>query len=706
MANALKLFPESTPAQLEFNQMKNLLAGHCQTAYAKNKALNLYLHIHPEPIRQSLRQTEEYGVVMRSGSVPPNDFNHAVQRELQLLAVPGATLVEAQWVLLYRLAGNMGGLFRWFSAARRLEYPALSALLEGIHYEPEIVRRIDAVIDGNGTVRDNASSELMSIRQQLQATRQALRRMFDRIAARYAKEGYLADISESFMNRRRVLAVNAASKRMIGGILHGESDSGRTAYIEPGETIPLNNELFSLEHEESAAIRRILRQLTVDISPYAKLLKSYSECVGEFDLVRAKAKLAAEMCAVCPRLSDQPILRLMQAYHPLLYLMNKRNGKPVVPLDLTLDRQNRILVISGPNAGGKTVTLKTVGLLQLMIQGGLPVPVHPDSEMGIFNQLLIHIGDTQSIEFELSTYSAHLMHMKYFIEEAGGKTLFFIDELGSGSDPALGGAFAEVIVGELARKQSIGLVTTHYLNLKLMAGKVPGVLNGAMQFDEERMQPRYVLEVGRPGSSYTFVIAERIGFDPKLIARARSLVDRDQYRLDNLLADASHQLKLLKGERHALHQMRQENQRLKAEMEKTMNRERHRQEMERMRLQQRQSKEKLDLLKDMERKLKAMISEWRKTEDKAKAIKAIQTLLYARTSPVDRNVLKTGQEEQLLPVNDNLRVGDKVMLKATRQIAVVRELRGKKAVVQLGALPLTVLVSDLGLSVNTGERSS
>lgn len=702
MENALKLFPESTPAQLEFTQVKNLLAGFCQTAYAKHKALQLHLHTQAEPIRQSLRQTEEYGVLMRSGSVPPNDFSHAVDRELQLLSVPGATLTEAQWVMVHRLAGNMGGLFRWFSAARRTEYPALASLLDGINYKPEIVGRIDAVIDGNGNVRDNASSELMGIRQQLQATRQALRRMFDRIAARYAKEGHLADISESFMNRRRVLAVNAASKRMIGGILHGESDSGRTAYIEPEETIPLNNELFSLESEESAAIRRILRQLTVDISPYATLLKVYSERTGEFDLVRAKARLAADMGANSPRLSEQPVIRLWQAHHPLLYLMNRKSGKTVVPLDLSLDRQNRILVISGPNAGGKTVTLKTVGLLQLMLQSGLQVPVHPDSEMGIFNQLLIHIGDTQSIEFELSTYSAHLMHMKYFIEEAGGKTLFFIDELGSGSDPALGGAFAEVIIGELARKQSIGLVTTHYLNLKLMAGKVQGVLNGAMQFDEERMQPRYVLETGKPGSSYTFSIAERIGFDPRLIARARSLVDRDQYRLDNLLADASRQLKQLKAERDALHKIQQENQRLKTEMEKTINRERHRQEMERSRLQQRQSKEKLELLKDMERKLKAMISEWRKTEDKPKAIKAIQALLYARTSRVDRNALKTGQEEQLLPVNDDLRVGDKVMLKATRQIAVVRELRGKKAVVQLGALPLTVLVSDLGLPVNTG----
>jgi DNA mismatch repair protein MutS2 len=546
----------------------------------------------------------------------------------------------------------------------------------------------------------------MDVRQRLQATRNSLRRMFDRIAARHAKAGYLADISESFMNRRRVLAVNAANKRMIGGILHGESDSGRTAFIEPEETIPLNNELFSLESEELAAIRRILRQLTADINPYAALLRTYSERTGEFDLVRAKARLAADMGANRPKLSDHAGIRLLQAYHPLLYLINKRNNKPVVPLNITLDRQNRILVISGPNAGGKTVTLKTVGLLQLMLQSGLPVPVHPDSEMGVFRQLLIHIGDTQSIEFELSTYSAHLLHMKHFIEEANGKTLFFIDELGSGSDPALGGAFAEVIIGELARKQSIGLVTTHYLNLKLMAGKVPGVLNGAMQFDEEKMQPRYMLEVGKPGSSYTFSIAERIGFDKKLIARARGLVSNDQYRLDNLLADVSRQLQQLKVERAELRQLQQENERLKADMERTLNRERHRQEMERMRLQQRQSKEKLDLLKDLERKLKAMITEWRKTDDKPKAIKAIQALLYARHSLPALQPVKNGSVEQPVPLAGDLRVGDRVMLKNTGQPAVVRELRGKKVIVLLGALPMTVLLSDLYMPRNPETRAT
>jgi DNA mismatch repair protein MutS2 len=232
---------------------------------------------------------------------------------------------------------------------------------------------------------------------------------------------------------------------------------------------------------------------------------------------------------------DKAQIHLVKAYHPLLYLYNKKSGKATIPVDLTLDSNNRILVISGPNAGGKTATLKTVGLLQMMVQSGLLVPVHPSSQFGIFKQLMIHIGDTQSLEFELSTYSSHLLSMKHFMETANGKTLFFIDELGSGSDPNLGGAFAEVIMEELARKHAIGIVTTHYLNLKVMANKTPGIINGAMAFDEKSLMPLYKLHIGKPGSSYTFSIAERIGLDKRLIQRARTLVEEDHFKLDKLL---------------------------------------------------------------------------------------------------------------------------------------------------------------------------
>ena len=293
-----------------------------------------------------------------------------------------------------------------------------------------------------------------------------------------------------------------------------------------------------------------------------------------------------------------------------------------------LNDEGRILVISGPNAGGKTVTLKTVGLLQIMLQSGLLVPVHPSSEMGIFKQLFIHIGDTQSLEFELSTYSSHLMHMKHFIENANGKTLFFIDELGSGSDPNLGGAFAEVILEELIKKHSFGIVTTHYLNLKIMASKTAGIINAAMAFDEKNLMPLYKLMIGKPGSSYTFSIAERIGLPQHLINKAQKMVDDGHFKLDKLLNKAEQDLQRLDAEKISLAKLIKENEQLKKEMNKVVQKELHLQEVEKLRLQNQVNSNQIIYLKDMERKLKAMVVEWKKATDKQPVIKMMQALLF------------------------------------------------------------------------------
>lgn len=390
-------------------------------------------------------------------------------------------------------------------------------------------------MDEDGNVKDNASEPLAEIRMRLYRKRNELRRLFDRIVSRLNKLGYLAEIEESFINRRRVPAVFAEQKRMIKGILHGESDSRRTAFIEPEETTGLNNEIFSLENEERKEVYRILQMLTARLRLYHSLLNAYHDVLGEYDFIRVRAILALDYNGNMPSVKDVAYLKLVNACHPLLYIYNKKQNKPTIPVNLSLDDKNRILVISGPKAGGKTVTLKTAGLLQMLVQSGLLVSCSPDSEFGIFKQLMIQIGDTQSLEFELSTYSSHLLNMKYFMEYANGKTLFFIDELGSGSDPNLGGAFAEVIMEELAKKHAMGIVTTHYLNLKVMANKVQGIINGAMAFDEKNLKPLYKLIIGKPGSSYTFSIAERIGLDPSLISRARKLVDKDHFSLDKLL---------------------------------------------------------------------------------------------------------------------------------------------------------------------------
>jgi DNA mismatch repair protein MutS2 len=691
----VKFFPESALVQLEYEKVKTLLALHCRTAYAKHKAEQLRLHTKKEFITTELQQSNEFKLLLLGNQHFPNEFTHHIGKELKLLGIPGAVLSGEQFLLIRRLAENTSNIFRWFDNERRTAYPALTKVINDSYYEKVIVEMIDEILDETGQVKDSASEELAEIRMSLYRKRNELRKVFDRIVSKLNKQGYLADIEESFLNGRRVLAVFAEQKRLIKGILHGESDSRRTTFIEPEETTELNNAVFSLENEERKEVYKILRKLTQHLSVYASLLKNYLDMAGEFDFIRAKAKFAADYHGNYPVVLDKAHVKLIQAYHPLLYIYNKANKKPTIPVDLTLNEKQRILVISGPNAGGKTVTLKTVGLLQLMLQSGLLVPVHPDSEMGIFKQIMIHIGDTQSLEFELSTYSSHLKNMKHFMENANGKTLFFIDELGSGSDPNLGGAFAEVIMEELAIKHSFGIVTTHYLNLKVMANKVTGIINGAMQFDEKNLLPLYKLVVGKPGSSYTFSIAERIGLEKRLIDKARKLVDDDHFTLDKLLNRTEQDLQDIDKEKADLKALLKENEALKQEMQRVLNNEIHQQEMEKLALQNRIAADKIIYLKDMERRLKAMVIEWRKAEDKDKVVKMIHALLFQQKEKITTEKQQKKLNEKFEETGEEIQVGAKAKMKQNRQIGIVKEIRGKKAVLQVGVMPITVALMDL-----------
>lgn len=691
----MKFFPESALVQLEYEKVKTLLALHCRTEFAKRKAEQLRLHTKKEFITTELQQSNEFKLLLQGNQHFPNEFTHNIGKELKLIGIPGAVLSGEQFLLIRRLAENTNNIFRWFDNERRTAYPALTKVINDSYYEKVIVEMIDEILDETGQVKDSASEELTEIRMNLYRKRNELRRVFDRIVSKLNKQGYLADIEESFLNGRRVLAVFAEQKRMIKGILHGESDSRRTTFIEPEETTELNNAVFSLENEERKEVYKILRKLTQSLSVYASLLKNYLDMAGEFDFIRAKAKFASDYNGNYPVVIDKAHVKLIQAYHPLLYIYNKANKKPTIPVDLTLNEKQRILVISGPNAGGKTVTLKTVGLLQLMLQSGLLVPVHPDSEMGIFKQIMIHIGDTQSLEFELSTYSSHLKNMKHFMENANGKTLFFIDELGSGSDPNLGGAFAEVIMEELAIKHSFGIVTTHYLNLKVMANKVSGIINGAMQFDEKNLLPMYKLVVGKPGSSYTFSIAERIGLEKRLIEKARKLVDDDHFTLDKLLNRTEQDLQHIDKEKADLKTLLKENEALKNKLQQTLQKEQHQQEMEKLKLQNHIAADKIIYLKDMERKLKAMVIEWRKAEDKDKVVRMIHALLFQQKEKITTEKQQKKLNEKFEEVGGDITIGVKVKMKQNRQVGIVKEIKGKKAVLQVGVMPITVALKDL-----------
>lgn len=693
----MKLYPESASVQLEFDKIKYLLTEKCRTEYAKTKALDLRIHTKKEFIELELKQSHEYKQLVQNGIHFPNDYVLNLSRELKLLSIQGSMLVGEELVSIRKLAMSIEAIFRWFDAERRSVYTALAEVISGTYYEKAILQMINDVVDDNGNVKDNASDELQSIRMNLYRKRNELRKLFERIVSKLNKQGYLAEIEESFMNGRRVVAVFAEQKRTVKGILHGESDSRRTAFIEPEETIELNNQLYELENAERKEVYRILKDLTKQLSVYASLLSSYHSIVGEYDFIRGKASFALDIQGEYPVVADKAHVHLVKAYHPLLYLYNQRSGKLTIPVDLTLDEKNRILVISGPNAGGKTVTMKTVGLLQMMVQSGLLVPVNPSSQFGIFKQLMIHIGDTQSIEFELSTYSSHLLSMKHFMENSNGKTLFFIDELGSGSDPNLGGAFAEVIMDELARKHAFGIVTTHYLNLKVMANKTAGIINGAMAFDEKRLQPLYKLIVGKPGSSYTFSIAERIGLEKRLIDKARRLVDEEHFRLDKLLNRTEQDLHKVQQKEKDLHHLLKENERLKKEMQEVMDREKHQQQVELLKQQNKISEERITYLKDMERKLRQIVIEWKKAEDKNKVVKQIAALLFKKN---EQKVVSKKQKQidsKYEEINGEIKVGDKVKMKRNLQVGEVLELRGKKVVVKIGLLPMQIDLADLSL---------
>jgi DNA mismatch repair protein MutS2 len=691
----MRVYPENALTQLEFDKITAILLGHCQTNIGKEIVEDMRIHTHLKYIQSALRQTEEYKYIKLANQYFPSDFVIDIRKDLKLLGIPGAQLTGEQWLLVRRLAEHTGNLYKWFDAERKQSYANLYEVIGESYYEKVIIESIDEIIDERGNVKDNASEDLAKIRMQLFKKRQELRRIFDKVIHKLAKAGYTADIDESFSNGRRVVAVFSEYKRQVKGFLHGESDSRKTAFIEPEETIELNNELYGLEQDEQREVQRVLRLLTATLAPYSALLLSYIQMVGIFDFIRAKAILAVDMNANMPMVQNNATSQLIDAYHPLLYLYNKVSGKKTIPVNLHLDDEARILIISGPNAGGKTVSMKTLGLNQVMMQSGLLVPMNPTSQMGIYKQLYIQLGDTQNLAFELSTYSSHLMHMKHFIENANGKTMFFIDELGSGSDPHLGGAFAEVILEELSHRHAQGIVTTHYLNLKVMANHNKGIVNGAMQFDEVKLEPLYQLVIGKPGSSYTFAIAERICLPKNLINRARKLVDTHHFELDKLLNRTEQDLQLVQKERRELHKKLKENEHLQHELNKALDKEKHLQQVQLLKEQNRVAEEKFSYNKDMERQLKQIALDWKKSEKKEEVMKNLFNLLFKKNDAIVINKLAKKVDKNYKETTAPIEVGSIVKLKKNYQVGEVLELKGKRAIVKVGQLPMNIDLIDL-----------
>src|SRR5690606_21889865 len=437
-----------------------------------------------------------------------------------LLKLDGSVLDEKQCLAILAMLEAANGFIR-FMRDKKTIFPTLSALCEFLEEEKQLPATILSIIDEHGLVRSSASPQLASIRKELQTKRRENERIFQSILSKLRKAGVLADIEESFMNGRRVVSIVSESKREVRGVIHGSSQTGKATFIEPGETVEINNEIIYLESDERQEIRRILRELTKQLRNKYEVLKKFFDLLVHLDFTRAKTLLARELDANVPHFQEKPIISIVNGRHPILVRKNRESGKEVVPLSLHLDNKKSILIISGPNAGGKSIALKTIGLSQLMIQSGIPVCCEPQSEFGFFTNIMTDIGDSQSIEYELSTYSSRLIKMRRFVERAGKNTLVLIYEFGTGTDPELGGAMAEVILEELANSKSYGIITTHYGNIKIAGEELTSVQNACMLFDDRTLEPMYKIEIGKPGSSYTFVIAEKSGIPRELINRAK-----------------------------------------------------------------------------------------------------------------------------------------------------------------------------------------
>jgi DNA mismatch repair protein MutS2 len=529
-------FDQQTLHDLEFNQIKDWLVNYALGETAQKRLSELQPSNNFDAIEKALLRTAEFKRIRVEGESFPRIEFEELLAEIKLLPIQNAVLSQEGFIRISQASDLVNGFIHFFDK-RSQDFPELYALLNNVYFTSEIIASIEKVFDRKGQVKSDASPFLAQIRQSIHTVRQQIGRIFDKELRRFGKEGFLGETREAFVNERRVLTVLSTHKRKIGGSVMGSSKTGSLTFIEPAATIPLNNELELLLDDERKEIFRILRELTTEIAHHLPLIEAYHELLTEFDFINAKTKLALDLDAVMPGIVRNTRIELIDAYHPILWKSNKALGKPTFPQHVTLDADGRMLVISGPNAGGKSITLKTIGLLQIMLQAGLLVPVHENSKMCFFQQVLTDIGDNQSIENELSTYSYRLKRMKYFLEVANRRTLLLLDEFGTGSDPELGGALAEVFFERLYNCKSFAVITTHYASIKLKADQLRNALNGCMLFNTETLEPMYKFSIGQPGSSFTFEVAQINGIPMELIEEAKGKLDKNRVKMDHLLSE-------------------------------------------------------------------------------------------------------------------------------------------------------------------------
>ena len=565
------IYPNNFEHKLGFDEIRRLLKERCLSTLGKEKVDEITFSTNADAINEQLAQVREFRRLKDEKDDFPMQYFFDVRESIMRIRLENTHLEEDEVWDLRRSLETIANIVRYLehgteetaSGESKYPYPALHRLTEGVVTFPAMIRRIDSILDKFGKIKDSASMTLATIRHDLEKTQSGISRTLYTILHTAQKDGLVdKDAAPTMRDGRLVIPVAPQIKRRISGIVHDESATGKTVFIEPTEVVEANNKVRQLEAEERREVIRILTVFTDEVRPHVnEILDSY-QLLAQIDLIQAKTNWAELTKAFEPVVGYKPHIDWIHAIHPLLQISLEKQGKKVVPLDISLTSQfspltskaGRLLIISGPNAGGKSVCLKTVGLLQYMLQCGLPIPIGDHSTVGIFHHILIDIGDEQSIENDLSTYSSHLMNMKQMMKQANEKSLILIDEFGSGTEPTIGGAIAEAMLNQFWKKQTFGVITTHYQNLKHFAEDHPGVVNGAMLYDRHEMQALFQLAIGQPGSSFAIEIARKTGIPEEVIKEASDIVGSDYIQSDKYLQDIVRDKRYWEGKRQTIHQ--------------------------------------------------------------------------------------------------------------------------------------------------------
>ncbi|MCA0427925.1 MAG: Smr/MutS family protein [Bacteroidetes bacterium] len=692
-------YPKNLETKLEFDQVKEMVKARCLSVMGQQYVEKIRFVNRLDLLSRMLEQTREFKVILSEDQPFPADHYFDISHSLSKARIEGVWLLEEELHQLKLVLSAFLQITRYLRD-RAGKYPQLEALLDGLIFNDLLIRRIERILDLEGNMKPNASPELAKLSAKINEREAEIRKRINKLFEKNSDLGYLTEqIGITIRDGRLVLPVLAEHKRHVPGFVHDESQTGQTVFIEPTDCFDLNNVLRELQISYRRERERILLEITDQIRPHIPEIELNMNRMGLFDFIRSKALLALEMKADLPLLSKHPGLELYQAYHPILKMNHDKQGITTVPLSLKLNNQSHIVVISGPNAGGKSVCLKTVGLLQYMLQCGFLVPCQSHSVMGIYKEIMVDIGDEQSIENDLSTYSSHLLHMKNFCDFADGKTLFLIDEFGTGTDPQFGGPLAEAILHQLMQKRAHGVVTTHFSNLKNFAANNKGLENACMLFDHEKMQPLYQLELGKPGSSYAFELAYKSGLPETIINYAKNKVGGKQKKVDDLLLELEKEQKQVRDLKQRLSEkegraevMSEQYERLKADLEN-----------QKREYIKKAKQEALALVSEANAKVEALIREIKENqaniESQRKARTEIKETIQELKTFVEEERQKELEQkaEVLKPVDGEIKVGSKVQLRDQESVGEVLELNKNKAVVALGGLRTTVDIKKLVL---------